>query len=230
MADKYSSPNLAQVLGCAKASVGLVPTLLLDWTYQQMPAAAASAPALMSATYTVKEAGYAYMYVSNENPTLADVYYACLPKLQRRQDDVKMSYTASNVLQSSEYYPYGLQTANSWTRDNTTNNFLANGGTELNATSSLYDLDYRNYDPILGRMNGVDPMADKYSSHSPYNFAFNDPVAFNDPSGADPLPGEPDFVFRRRPETYGAYFAGNKNANGINGGWTGGGITSYTHG
>ena len=48
---------------------------------------------------------------------------------------------------------FGLQTANSWTRDNTTtNNFLANGGTELNPTSALYDLEFRNYDPILGRV------------------------------------------------------------------------------
>lgn len=92
---------------------------------------------------------------------------------------------------SYKYYPYGLQTANSWTRENATgNNYLANGGTELNNTSQLYDLDYRNYDPILGRMNQVDPMADSYSSLTPYNFAFNDPVTFNDPSGADPFSRE----------------------------------------
>jgi RHS repeat-associated protein len=88
---------------------------------------------------------------------------------------------------SYKYYPFGMQTANSWTRENTTgNNFLANGGTELNTTSNLYDLAYRNYDPVLGRMNGVDPVASKYSSLTPYNFSFNDPVTFADPSGADP--------------------------------------------
>ncbi len=80
-----------------------------------------------------------------------------------------------------------MQTANSWTRDGATgNNFLANGGTEFNATSNLYDLDYRNYDPVLGRMNGVDPMAAKYASLTPYNYSFNDPVSFTDPNGADP--------------------------------------------
>jgi RHS repeat-associated protein len=79
------------------------------------------------------------------------------------------------------------QTANSWTRENVTgNNFLANGATELNATTGLYDLDFRNYDPVLGRMNGVDPMAAKYSGLSPYNYSFNNPVGFNDPNGADP--------------------------------------------
>ena len=131
----------------------------------------------MTREYTIKEEGYVFMYVSNENATLVDVYF----------DDIVMAHTKGNVVQYNEYYPFGLQTANSWTRENNTgNNFLANGGTELNTTSNLYDLQYRNYDPILGRMNQVDPMATKYASLTPYNFAFNDPVMFNDPSGADP--------------------------------------------
>jgi RHS repeat-associated protein len=90
-------------------------------------------------------------------------------------------------VQYNEYYPFGMQTASSWTRENAVkNDFLYNGGTELNTTSGLYDLHFRNYDPVLGRMWGVDPAAAKYSSVSPYNYAFNDPVGLNDPSGADP--------------------------------------------
>ena len=61
----------------------------------------------------------------------------------------------------------------------------------------MYDLDFRNFDPVLGRMNGVDPMADSYSPLTPYNYSFNNPISFNDPSGADPNPGEPDHVTRR---------------------------------
>src|SRR5437879_4626076 len=71
--------------------------------------------------------------------------------------------------------PFGLQTANSWTRDNTSNSFLANGGTELNTTSQLYDLPYRNYDATLGRFHQIDPLASSFSSHTPYNYAFNNP-------------------------------------------------------
>jgi RHS repeat-associated protein len=83
---------------------------------------------------------------------------------------------------------FGLQTANSWTRTGVTgNNFLGNGGTELNTTTSLYDLDWRNYDPVLGRLNQVDLMADKYGSLSPYHFSFNNPVGYNDPSGLSPI-------------------------------------------
>ena len=67
----------------------------------------------------------------------------------------------------------------------------------MNTTSNLYDLEYRNFDPVLGRMHQVDPMADKYSGMTPYNFAFNSPTRFNDPNGADAAPGEPDYVKRR---------------------------------
>ncbi len=131
----------------------------------------------MMREYTAKEECIVYLYVSNESPTLVDVYF----------DDVAMTYTPSRVVQYNEYYPFQNTTQNSWTRANATkNNFLGNGGTELNATSNFYDLEYRHYDPVLGRMNGVDPMASKYSSLSPYNFSFNSPVMFNDPSGADP--------------------------------------------
>ncbi len=132
----------------------------------------------MMREYTAKEEGYMFVYVSNENATLVDAYF----------DDIVMTHTKGNVVQYNEYYPFGMQAANSWTRENTTgNNFLANGGTELNTTSNMYDLDFRNYDPTLGRMHQVDPMASKYSSYTPYNFSFNDPVTYNDPSGADPL-------------------------------------------
>lgn len=116
------------------------------------------------------------MYVSNESPTLVDVYF----------DDVVMTHTKSNVIQYNEYYPFGLQTANSWTRDNSTNNFLYNAGSELNKTTSNYEMFFRDYDPALGRMNQTDPMASKYSSLTPYNYAFNDPVTYNDPMGDDP--------------------------------------------
>ncbi len=118
-----------------------------------------------------------HVYVSNDSSTLVEVYF----------DDVVVTQTKTNLIQGNEYYPFGMQTANSWTREAVTgNNYLANGGTELNTTTQLYDLDFRNYDPALGRMYGVDPMAAKYASLTPYNYSFNNPTAFSDVSGADP--------------------------------------------
>jgi RHS repeat-associated protein len=125
----------------------------------------------------IKEPGFVFVYLSYENAGTTLVNF----------DDVKVTHTRNNIIQYNEYYAFQHTTGNSWTREQVTgNNFLANGGTELNTTTQLYDLDFRNYDPLLGRMNGVDPMASKYSSLTPYNFSYNNPTNHTDPSGADP--------------------------------------------
>jgi RHS repeat-associated protein len=155
----------------------------MDAGWQVVPAASFSKQQVTIPTVTAKQAGYIFVYLSYEDQSNNYVYF----------DDFKVTITPTNIVQNNEYYAHGLPTSNSWTRDNAVaNNFLANGGTELNATSSLYDLDYRNYDPILGRLNQVDPMASRYSSSSPYHFSFNNPIGFNDPSGADPFIHPPD--------------------------------------
>jgi len=125
----------------------------------------------------IKESGYLFVYLSYETESNNWVFF----------DDLKIAHTKTKVIQYNEYYAHGSPTANSWTRENNTgNSFLANSGTELNKVTALYDLDYRHFDPILGRMNGVDPMADKYSSLTPYNYSFNSPTMHTDASGADP--------------------------------------------
>ena len=126
---------------------------------------------------TVKEAGYAYIYVSHENATLVDFHI----------DDVVVTQTPSNIIQYNEYYPFGMQTAGSWTRENVTgNNYLYNSGSELNNVSNSYETFFRGYDPVLGRMLQVDPAASSFGNHSPYSYSFNDPIYWNDPGGAVP--------------------------------------------
>lgn len=127
---------------------------------------------------TIKEEGYAYIYLSNESPTLVDIYF----------DDVTVTHTKSRVIQYNEYYPFGLQTSSSWTRENTIGNrFLYNQGSELNAQSGWYETMFRGYDPGLGRFMQVDPLAVEFADVSPYNYGLNNPVLWNDPNGDRPV-------------------------------------------
>ncbi|NIF05917.1 RHS repeat-associated core domain-containing protein [Chryseobacterium sp. Tr-659] len=90
------------------------------------------------------------------------------------------------VDRTNDYYPFGLTFG-----DNGVNIFgslspnysYAYNGKEYQAETKMYDYGARMYMPELGRWGTVDPLAEKMTRYSPYNYVFNNPIRFIDPDG-----------------------------------------------
>jgi RHS repeat-associated protein len=128
-----------------------------------------------SPNITITQPGYVYIYLSNENATPVDVYL----------DNFKVTQTKSPVIESNDYYPFGLKTSNSYSRENSLPNRYLYNGKELITDLGLEQYDYgaRMYDPALGRWMAVDPLAELGRRWSPYNYALDNPIRFIDPDG-----------------------------------------------
>jgi RHS repeat-associated protein len=131
---------------------------------------------LLMSEKEIKVPGYVYIYLSNEEEGPLDVFF----------DDLQVTHTLGPVVQANDYYPFGL-TFNSYQRENSKANKYLYSEKELqdDLDLGLFDFAARMYDPALGRFNSVDPHADRYEITSPYNYAFNNPLLFVDPTGKD---------------------------------------------
>lgn len=88
------------------------------------------------------------------------------------------------VLERNDYYPFGARHVRSDYPQLAANRFKYTGK-EVQVTGELNYLDHgaRMYDSGLGRWFGMDPMAEKYGSWSPFNYTLNSPIRFIDPNG-----------------------------------------------
>ncbi|WP_435624306.1 DUF6443 domain-containing protein [Flagellimonas sp.] len=107
--------------------------------------------------------------------------------------NVRLSFIDNNgtteIVEENNYYPFGLKHKGYNEAVSPLGNSVANkwkyNGMELDESLGLetYDFGARNYDPALGRWMNIDPLAEQMRRHSPYNYAYNNPVAFIDPDG-----------------------------------------------
>ncbi len=143
--------------------------------------------------YTVGGSAGFYNYVYHIKDHLGNIRVSITKQLNNN---------TAKLLKENHYYPFGLKHPyNSTEFDyyyNTATSSLAilpmtnsnryqyNSKEWQNELSlNLYDYGARMFDPAIGRWGVVDPLAEKFSSWSPYNYVYNNPMKFVDPTGME---------------------------------------------
>ncbi|MDQ3396139.1 MAG: hypothetical protein M3512_18795, partial [Bacteroidota bacterium] len=124
----------------------------------------------LSQEFIAEEPGYVYIYLSNDGSVgSGEVFF----------DDFSIMSSESYIVQTIDYYPYGLVASN-WVRQGekaTKDLFQGKTYEELTQWS---DFHARQYDAAVGRWFGVDPQG---QFASPYVGMGNNPVMMVDPDG-----------------------------------------------
>ncbi len=159
-------------------------------------------PYTMKSIYTRYEGGF--IYETDQSTNKLDLKYFAHPQGGRVVvNDNKFSYEyfisdhLGNVratigsdesgnlalLQTTDYYPFGLTMANGNKAD--ADQPYQYGGKEWQNNTQVYDFHARQYNPVLGRWFNLDPLMEKYYGISPYNYCANNPMNYIDPDGME---------------------------------------------
>jgi len=150
---------------------------VVDFAYDQIDASAeqpfgesvSQAFDKMAVEVDVHQDGYAFIFVSNENPDPVDVYF----------DDFKITYEHSSIIQRDDYYPFDLSISETAVKKGD----LFYQGSSYSNFFGYKDLGFRKYDPATGRFFNLDPLAEFQFGDSPYQYAKNNPVRYADALG-----------------------------------------------
>ena len=123
-------------------------------------------------------------YASNADQDNITFYYYDRDHLGNVRQVVKADRTTNGtVVQTMDYYPFGAQFCDGSTDSNVQSRRY--NVKELDRMHGLdtYDYGARQYDPILGRWDRIDPLCEKYYSVSPYVYCAGNPINAIDDKG-----------------------------------------------
>ncbi|WP_276529206.1 RHS repeat domain-containing protein, partial [Tenacibaculum maritimum] len=149
-------------------------------------------------------------YVSPKNASDISQGFKYVYQYKDHLGNVRLSYTdqdkdgvitpSTEIIEESNYYPFGLKHKGYNNVVNGREHTYKYHGKEHEEELgyNMYDFDMRHYDPAIARWVVVDPLAEDMRRHSPYNFAFNNPIFFIDPDGMSPIAALDDPIFDKR--------------------------------
>jgi RHS repeat-associated protein len=99
------------------------------------------------------------------------------------------------VQQVTNYYPFGVPYTDVSVETSPDFQPYKFNGKELDKMYGLNTYDYgaRQYNPVTGRWDRIDPLAEDYYPYSPYVYCMDNPVRFVDPDGRAVKPDEKSF-------------------------------------
>lgn len=106
-------------------------------------------------------------------------------RLSYQDKDNNGIVNSSEIVQENNYYPFGLLQKGYNGSINGIDNKYKYNGKELQDELGLNvtAMDFRQYDSTIGRFYSPDVLSELAYSISPYRFAYNNPIYFNDPTG-----------------------------------------------
>ncbi len=129
-------------------------------------------------------------YVTTDNNSYQYVYqfvdHLGNIRLSYNDDDRDGIITGNEIVEESNYYPFGLQQMGyNGVINGTENNYKTFQGQEeeKELSKNTYAYQWRDYDPTLARFSKIDRFAEKYYSVTPYHFSAGNPLFFKEING-----------------------------------------------